>query len=51
MKMKPIKFRQLTPEQITAELKRRAIAVKAKIKRLEELKKVSPETMRMVVTI
>lgn len=43
--------RNLTPEQVTEELKKRAVEVKEKIKRLEEAKKISPELWQWRVTI
>lgn len=45
--LKPLQYRNLTPEQITAELKVRAEKVQKRIKKLEALKRLSPGIMQM----
>lgn len=50
-KLLPIKIKQLTPEQITQELKKRAKLLKKKINKLEKLKFVSQETMQITINI
>lgn len=47
----PQPVRQLTPQELLAEIQRLAAEVRAQIERLEQLKRVSPETMRTEVTI
>lgn len=49
--MNKIKMKNLTPEQITLELKKRAKSLKIKIKKIQELKRISPETIQMFITI
>lgn len=43
--------KQLTPEQVTAKLKILAVTVKERVRRLEEAKRISPETWQTTVTI
>ena len=45
----PISVPPVDPERITAELRKRAETVQVELRRIEEAKKVSPETMRRVI--